>query len=76
MYSLPVLRPVCLVSHFQHFVCDMSDMQEPVAGSHPLVLSCYQGKLMGNGGNLQILQEVIGVTTTVCPYDSERRRGR
>jgi hypothetical protein len=74
MYSSLALRLVCLVSHFQHLVSDMSDMQEHVVGSHPLVHSCYQGRLMVNGGNWQILQEVIGVIITVCPSVSERRR--
>jgi hypothetical protein len=74
MYSSLVLQLVCLVSHSQRHVFDMSDMQEHVVGSHPLVHSCYRGKLMVNGGNLQILQEVIGVIITVRTYTSGRRR--
>ena len=75
MYSSLVLRQVCLVSHFQHLVFDMSDMQGPVVGNPPSVLSCYQGKLMGNGGNLRIPLEVTGVIITVRPFISERRMG-
>jgi hypothetical protein len=75
MYFSLALRLVCLVSHFQRHDSDMSDMQEPVVGNLPLVLSCCRGRLMVNGGNLQILQEVIGVIITVCSSISERRRG-
>jgi hypothetical protein len=67
MYSSLVLQLVCLVSHSQRHDSDMSDMQEPVVGNLPSVLSCYQDRLMVNGGNLQIPQEVTGVITTVCP---------
>jgi len=74
MYSSLVLRPVCLVSHFRHLVSDMSDMQEHAAGSLPSALSCYQGKLMGNGGNLQILREVTGVITTVSLHIAKEGR--
>jgi hypothetical protein len=74
MYSSLALRLVCLVSHFQHLVSDMSNMQEHVVGNLPSVLSCYQGRLMVNGGNLQILHEVTGVIITVCPYISDVRR--
>ena len=73
MYSSLVLRQVCLVSHFRHFVSNMSDMQEHVVGNPLLVLSCYRGKLMVNGGNLRIPQEVTGVIITVRRYISERR---
>jgi hypothetical protein len=76
MYSSLALRLVCLVSHLQRHVSDMSDFQEHVAGNLLLALSCYRGKLMVNGGSSRILQEVIGVITTVCPSIGERRRLR
>jgi hypothetical protein len=74
MYSLLVLRLVCLVlSQMSHFVFLVLMKQGHVVGNRPSVPSYYQGKLMVNGGNLQIPHEVIGVITIVS-LESQRVR--